>query len=44
MKRCAKVPVVLQMETFECGAASLEMILAYHHKWISWISCGKRAT
>jgi NHLM bacteriocin system ABC transporter peptidase/ATP-binding protein len=29
-----KVPVVLQMETFECGAASLEMILAYYHRWI----------
>ena len=29
-----KVPVILQMEALECGAASLAMILAYYHKWI----------
>ena len=30
----AKVPVVMQMEALECGAASLAMILAYYDKWI----------
>lgn len=29
-----KVPVIMQMEALECGAASLAMILAYHHKWV----------
>ena len=29
-----KVPVVMQMESLECGAASLAMILAYYDKWI----------
>lgn len=30
----AKVPVVMQLEALECGAASLTMILAYYEKWI----------
>ena len=30
----AKVPVVMQMEALECGAASLCMVLAYYNKWI----------
>lgn len=29
-----KVPVVMQLEALECGAASLCMILAYYDKWI----------
>ncbi len=29
-----KVPVVMQMEMLECGAASLAMVLAYYGKWI----------
>ena len=33
-KGYAKVPVILQMEALECGAASLTMILAYYDKWI----------
>ncbi len=33
-KGVAKVPVVMQMEALECGAASLDMILAYYGKWI----------
>ena len=33
-KGYAKVPVVMQMEALECGAASLAMILAYFGKWI----------
>ena len=30
----ARVPVVMQMEALECGAASLTMVLAYYEKWI----------
>ena len=30
----AKVPVVMQMEALECGAACLCMVLAYYDKWI----------
>ncbi|MDD6325379.1 MAG: NHLP family bacteriocin export ABC transporter peptidase/permease/ATPase subunit [Lachnospiraceae bacterium] len=30
----AKVPVVIQLEGLECGAASLCMILAYYGKWL----------
>ena len=30
----AKVPVILQLEALECGAASLCMILAYFGKWL----------
>lgn len=33
-KGVAKVPVVMQMEALECGAASLAMICAYYGKWI----------
>ncbi len=33
-KGAAKVPVVMQMEALECGAACLTMILAYYGKWI----------
>lgn len=33
-KGVAKVPVVMQMEALECGAACLAMILAYFDKWI----------
>lgn len=32
--KIAKVPVVMQMEALECGAASLAMILAYHGRWL----------
>ena len=30
----AKVPVIMQMEALECGAACLAMVLAYYSKWI----------
>ena len=30
----AKVPVVMQLEALECGAASLAMVLAYYGKWV----------
>ncbi|MCQ2421294.1 MAG: cysteine peptidase family C39 domain-containing protein, partial [Clostridia bacterium] len=33
-KGVAKVPVVMQLEALECGAASLCMVLAYYNKWI----------
>ncbi len=33
-KGVAKVPVVMQMEALECGAASLCMLMAYYEKWI----------
>lgn len=32
--RCKKVPVIMQLENVECGAACLTMILAYYHKWV----------
>ena len=34
MRKIKKVPVILQMEAVECGAASLTMILAYYKKYI----------
>ena len=33
-KKYVKVPIVMQLETLECGAACLSMILAYHGKWL----------
>ena len=30
----ARVPVIMQMEALECGAASLAMVMAYYGKWI----------
>ena len=33
-KKIAKVPVIMQMEALECGAACLCMVLAYFEKWI----------
>ena len=40
----AKVPVIMQMEALECGAASLTMILAYYGKWLpleqTRVDCG----
>ena len=30
----AKVPVVMQMEALECGAAALAMVMAYYDKWV----------
>ena len=43
-KGVAAVPVIMQIETLECGAACLAMISAYYGKWISLeqarIDCG----
>ena len=33
-KGAVKVPVVMQMEALECGAASLCMVMAYYDKWV----------
>ena len=33
-KGVAKVPVVMQMEALECGAACLAMVMAYYRKWV----------
>lgn len=40
-KGAAKVPVVMQLETLECGAACLCMILAYYGKWILTLNMEK---
>lgn len=34
VKKVAKVPVVIQLEDLECGAACLTMILGYYGKWL----------
>ena len=43
-KGVARVPIIMQMEALECGAAALAMILAYYGKWIPLeqvrIDCG----
>ncbi|MBQ4217547.1 MAG: NHLP family bacteriocin export ABC transporter peptidase/permease/ATPase, partial [Clostridiales bacterium] len=40
----AKVPVILQLEALECGAACLAMVMAYYGKWVpleqARIDCG----
>lgn len=33
-KGVAKVPVIMQMEALECGAACLTMVMAYYDKWV----------
>ena len=34
VRKKVNVPVIMQMEALECGAACLDMILAYYGKWI----------
>ena len=33
-KGVARVPVIMQMEALECGAACLAMVMAYYQKWV----------
>ena len=44
LQKPIRVPVILQMEALECGAASLAMILAYYRRWVPLerlrIDCG----
>ncbi len=43
-KGVAKVPVIMQLEALECGAAALAMVIAYYDKWVPLeqvrIDCG----
>ena len=34
IKGAVKVPIIMQMEALECGAASLAMVMAYYGKWV----------
>ena len=33
-KKVANVPIIMQLEALECGAASLTMVMAYYGKWV----------
>ncbi len=33
-KGVARVPIIMQMEALECGAACLTMVMAYYEKWV----------
>lgn len=43
-KGVVKVPVIMQLEMLECGAASLAMVMGYYGKWITLeqarVDCG----
>ena len=43
-RKTARVPMIMQLEALECGAASLAMIMAYYDKWVpieqARIDCG----
>lgn len=40
----ANVPIIMQLEVLECGAASLAMVMAYYGKWVALeqlrVDCG----
>ena len=33
-KKSTRVPVIMQLEALECGAAALAMVMAYYGKWV----------
>ena len=33
-RKVADVPIIMQLEALECGAASLSMVMAYYGKWV----------
>ena len=43
-KKVADVPIIMQLEALECGAASLSMVMAYYGKWVALeqvrVDCG----
>ena len=43
-KKVANVPIIMQLEALECGAASLAMVMAYYGKWVALeqvrVDCG----
>ena len=43
-KGVSRVPVIMQMETLECGAVCLAMVAAYYGKWLppekARVDCG----
>ena len=43
-KGVANVPLIMQLEALECGAASLSMVMAYYGKWVALeqvrVDCG----
>ena len=43
-KGVANVPIIMQLEALECGAASLAMVMAYYGKWVALeqvrVDCG----
>ncbi|MCM1284516.1 MAG: ATP-binding cassette domain-containing protein [Roseburia sp.] len=43
-RKCARTPVMMQLEELECGAVCLDMVMAYYRKWVPLeqvrIDCG----
>ena len=43
-RKVADVPIIMQLEALECGAASLSMVMAYYEKWVALeqvrVDCG----
>ena len=47
-KGVANIPIIMQLEALECGAASLAMVMAYYGKWVPLeqvrVDCGVSRT